>query len=306
MQDDNLDVGSDKITWNFSRQAGKIGTGNWDAFPAEQVCLVLEAAEAWKDAMASVPRPWLCWCVDEDWCLVQQRLVAAVGWTPVVGTDGRVPTPRTIPGALFVDFNARLQLPVMWMHFVLDFVHCFCEKLAFWHSDVLPPVPIMEKIAGQFESIEDGQLVAVKRYKATLGDVIRRLRKRRPPFYKRWFEVVGCTTAGASDDLFENGCGWWRTFHLHPNAQESVRRAKFHWEHGVGIWLWHTRFGGRAHDLCVNIFPYHYSAGHPLYDRRHDQDGRLADSKRTELRRSFDLAAIVSNLGLDLSSDAHG
>src|SRR5688572_6478191 len=102
------------MSWAFAAKEGIVGTGNWRVFPKTSLPVVFDAAEEWKAALAGVERPWLCWSVDEDWCLVQQKLVAAAGWTPVVGTDGLVPVPRLIKEAVFVDFNRRLRLPMMW------------------------------------------------------------------------------------------------------------------------------------------------------------------------------------------------
>jgi FkbM family methyltransferase len=62
------------------------------------------AATEWREAVDGADRLWLCWSVDPAWNVVQQRLVASVGWTPVVGYD-----PRTSIG-----FNKHLQLPTAW------------------------------------------------------------------------------------------------------------------------------------------------------------------------------------------------
>jgi hypothetical protein len=286
-----------EITWELSRKEGKVGTGNWKAFPRERLPELFAAVAEWKDGLRGIERPWLCWCVNDDWCVIQQRLAREVDWTPVVGTDGAVPRPHLVPSAVFIDFNRRLKLPLMWMPFVQDFVHLMCERLAFWHSDVLPPVSVMRKLADQFEALRDGE-IAVARVKPGILQPLRRLRKGRPPFYRCYGNYATCTTAGASRSLYEHGCGWWRNPQCHPNARPEIIRADPHWEHGVGIWLWEKYFGGQVVKLCVDMTPYHYSTHHPSYRRYKNTQRQLEDSKHVELARSFDLPAIVGGLGL--------
>src|SRR5215468_4474036 len=114
----------------------RTGAGNWDAcnIPLDVLCA---AAERWQPILDSVARPWLCWNVDPDWCLVQQRLALEVGWTPLVGGDPRLPRPILLPNSLYIDFNAEFRLPTMFMHFPLEFAFAFAGRLAFWHSDLL-------------------------------------------------------------------------------------------------------------------------------------------------------------------------
>lgn len=273
-----------EVSWALNKGAGRIGTGDWSAFPIDRLDNVLRAAEDWRQALAGVERPWLCWCVDEAWCELQQRLVRAVGWTPIVGTDGRHPAPRLVEGAKFVDFNARLGLPVMWMHFALEFVFAFTDKLAFWHSDMLPPVPVVREVAAGFERLEDGQTSAVTKERVTLSARLRRWLKGRPPGYRRYFEVIGCTTAGASRSQFDHGCGWWRRVHLHPHVAPHVAATSPHWEHGVGIYLWKQYFGGSVVPLPESLERYHYSSNRDVY--------RKGRSKADALNQSFNLREI--------------
>jgi hypothetical protein len=187
----------------------------------------------------------------------------------------------------------------MWMHFPLEFAHLFTNKLAFWHSDVLPPIPTMRKIAAQFEVAQDGQLVGVKLGKPDLILMLKRYLRGKPAFYKRWWEVIGCTTAGASRSQYEHGCGWWRNPQDHPNATLEVARENPFKEHGVGIYLWQSLFAGPAVELCVDIQRYHYSTNQPGYRRERDKNGRIANSKQWELSESFDLDKIAHELGLE-------
>src|SRR3974390_2331265 len=121
------------VTTETSPDAGEVerfrlGMGNWNAFklPLEKV---ERAAERWKAIAGGVERPWLCWNVDDDWCLVQQRLVTAAGWTPLVGNDPRLPQPRLLTNSVFIDFNADFGFPTMWMHFPLEFAFMFVDRL---------------------------------------------------------------------------------------------------------------------------------------------------------------------------------
>lgn len=292
----------DGITWELSRKEGKIGTGNWKAFPKERLPELFCAAEQWKQELLDIDRPWLCWCVQDDWCYLQQQLVHAVGWTPVVGTDGSVARPKLITGAVFIDFNRTFQFPMMWMHFPLEVQFLFSKRLAFWHSDVLPPLPLMRTLAQHFDNLQDGSMTAVKREHVSFGQRIRRLVKRKPLFYKRWWEVVGCTTAAASQSQFQNGCGWWRYPRLHPNARSWAESA-YQREHGVGIWLWMTHCGGHVSDIGCNIDEYHYSTNRSEYVRRWKNRSTLQGSKSNELNDTFDLTLLRQNLGFDLDEE---
>jgi hypothetical protein len=286
-----------------------IGTGNWGAFPHDRVTEVLNAAETWRRGFSGIERPWLCWCVNDDWCILQQRLVQSCGWTPVVGTDGRVARPTVLKGSVFVDFNAGLRLPVMWMHFPLEFVFAFSDRLAFWHSDVLPPVGIMKLIAAEFDGIQPGEYIGVfddpglwmRLRRVVRGILWRQPRKLRNWNAKRWFEAIGCTTAEASRQQFECGCGIWRYIDRHPNASVTVRAALPHYEHGVGIRYWEVMFGGRARKLSVDIDPYHYVTKGKL--RTRNSTGQ--QEKGMALQQSFQLKEIARTLGLPAPFDTH-
>lgn len=287
-----------EISWELITGDGAAGTGDWKHFPPEFLSRVFDAAKEWKQQISGVEKPWLCWCVDEEWCWYQQQLVHHVGWTPVVGTDGRFARPRLHERAVFVDFNRELCLPLMWMHFPVEFMYLYCDKLAFWHSDVLIPLDKLNRIVHQFESLQQGETAAVDMTRVGLGTAWRRYRKGRPPFFRRYFEVVACTTANASEDQFRNGASWWKHPERHPNFRSDLFRQRPHFDHGVGIWLWKKYFRGKVRPLETNVHPFHYSTNHPLYDRHKDSAGRLVGSKHNELARSFNLNQIVTRLGL--------
>jgi hypothetical protein len=216
----------------------RAGTGNWHAFHLP-LDFVYEAAGHWKETLAGVENPWLCWNVDADWCLLQQKLVRRIGWTPVVGSDPRKPRPPLLPSSVFLDFNQAFKFPVMWMHFPLEFVFLFAKRLAFWHSDLLCRVPVMEKLAEIFSSLEDGQMAAV----LDRGGFRNLFRLRT----HRYWELCGCTTQGASENQFYNGTGWWRHPKYHPKcivSSERARRENWFWEHGTGIHYWVKYYSG--------------------------------------------------------------
>jgi hypothetical protein len=217
-----------------------IGKGNWRVFdlPIERV---FTAGRRWAEVLSGIERPWLCWHIDHDWSLVQQRLVAAFGWTPVVAGDPRAGTPPAIDGARLVDFNRDFGFKVMYPHFVIEFAFLFCDRLAFWHSDLLLREEQMAQFSDLFGSLPDGSLAAT----TCKGGLRDRLKFRQ----HRYWELLGCTTRSAGRAQFETGCGWWMNFHLHPNCPdrgEFTRRSKYSYEYGTGIMYWSRRYKGKV------------------------------------------------------------
>lgn len=215
-----------------------IGKGNWRVFdlPLERV---FAAGRRWANELSDVERPWLCWHVDRDWSLVQQKLVRAFGWTPIVGGDPRAGTPTVIDGARLVDFNRDFGFKVMYPHFVIEFAFLFCDRLAFWHSDLLVRESQMEKISELFSTLPDGSMAAT----TCVGSTRDRFKIRK----HRYWELIGCTTRCASREQFEVGCGWWMNFNRHPNCpdrNEFVRRSRYSYEYGTGIMYWQRRYKG--------------------------------------------------------------
>lgn len=271
----------------------RVGVGNWSAFnlPLEAI---FSAAERWRSALQGVRLPWLCWNVDPGWCLVQQRLVSKAGWTPLVGMDPRASMPPLLPNSITLDFNADFGLPNMWMHFPLEFAFLFAERLAFWHSDLLLREDKFQRIAELFSSLPDGSMAAVEP-RVPLSQIFK-IKGR------RYWELLGCTTRGASRSQFENGAGWWMSISSHPNCtdgRERQRRRKYYWDHGVGIRYWSRNYGGRV----VRIREADVSEGHCTrignknYQRLGPDDAtRLLTA---ELRHNFDLVNVCKKLGLE-------
>lgn len=282
---------------DYAIELQQVGQGVWGAFRALDLSLteVMDIAAGWGRALDGIEKPWLCWNVDSDWCLVQQKLVRDAGWTPLVGFDPRVGPPRqTVPGAVVFDFNAALGLPLLYPHFPLEFAFLFAERIAFWHSDLLIRPAKMAQLAELFRTLKDGQTAACH---ADPG-----LRHRYLPWRQRYWELVGCTTRAASRDQFEKGCGWWMAWWAHPNQRRgSLARRWYYWDHGAGIWYWHRHAGGD----CVVLDAGDFAEGHftkigkPDYVGVREPNG--SDVRRNmgdELVRHFDLSEACARLGL--------
>jgi hypothetical protein len=271
----------------------RIGVGNWSAFNLD-VDAVRSAAERWSMALRGVERPWLCWNVDPDWSIVQQRLVSAVDWTPVVGGDPRAPRPPLLKKSIFLDFNADFKFPNMWMHFPLEFAFLFADRLAFWHSDILVREEKLRRIANMFSALRDGSMAAAQP-RVPLRQIFNTKGR-------RYWELIGCTTRGASRSQFENGSGWWMGIAAHPNCKddrERLRRQRYYWDHGVGIKYWERNYRGEvivikesevAEGHCTRIGNKNYQRLGP------DNATRLLTA---ELRHNFDLVRVCKELNLE-------
>ncbi len=275
--------------------AWRLGTGCWQAFGLTGMPLdhLLAEARRWADTLRGVRRPWLCWNVDPDWNVVQQRQVAEVGWTPLVGFDPRVGPPPLIPGAILLDFNERLHLPTMWLHFAVEFLFLFVEeRLAFWHSDCLIRPEKIHRYAAMFASLPDGEMAAVR--------PTERWRNLLKPQERRFWEVVGCSTVGASRSQFETGCSWWLYGAHHPSAsaEEQARRANWHWECGIGINKWARLHNGVVHAIPeAEIVEGHFSViGRKDYKRASPRHFKRDLSR--ELSLNNDLVQACATLGL--------
>ncbi len=139
------------------------GLGDWRAFslPLDKV---MQCARDWKAAVAGIECPWLCWHVNDRWTAIQTALVRQVGWTPVVGYDPRFGAPTIAIDGVVIDFNRHLNLSLMYMHFPLEFVFLWVPRLAFWHSDLLCRIPVMQHLANQFRTLKPGEMAAIKEY----------------------------------------------------------------------------------------------------------------------------------------------
>jgi len=272
------------------------GRGCWKRFdwPLEGV---YQAAKEWKAQAKGVEKPWLCWHVSDAWTRIQVNLVKHFGWTPIVGYDpdcGTVSCPR-IEDALVIDFNKSFHFNKMSMHFPLEFAHLWVDRLAFWHSDLLVKKALMSKTVSLFEKIKDGEIAGVPNYGKGRLDFLS-VRKH------RIWELIGLTTAGASEDQYSRGTGWWRHFWLHPNCPsdfERSRRSRYYYDHGTGIMYWHRKYGGKIHKLNVKEFHEGHctSIGNPDYVKIRMEPGRLMLGKQLELNYNLELYA--KKMGLE-------
>jgi hypothetical protein len=274
------------------RSSDASGHGSWEAYSGSLEAIYRAAAE-WKQLLEGVEKPWLCWNVSPRWCVLQQRLVKEVGWTPVVGYDPRSGPPPVEPGGHLIDFNKHFQFPSMWFMFPLEFAFLFVPRLAFWHSDLLCRRENMERLARAYESLKDGEMAAI------LDTGGRRFMF--SPRRHRFWELTGCTTKGASRDQFEKGTGWWRPFSLHPNCPnpaERARRARLHWDHGFGIMYWKRRYGGRVVSVALKPFLEGHctSINRPDY-KRVGPEGPSRNQGR-EIDLNYNLEEVAGRLGI--------
>ena len=121
---------------------------------------------------------------------------------------------------------------------------------------------------------------------------------------RRWFEVIGCTTAGACESQYASGCGWWRLPQYHPNRSSQVVRVHPHSEHGVGCHLWEKYFGGKVRELCVDVAPFHFNDQRRMGNRPVDDAQRGFDTtsvlfKASELRSNYNVDELVAALEFD-------
>lgn len=272
------------------------GIGDWQFFdrPLEAVHA---AAKEWKSMLRGVEKPWLVWHVQQPWTRLQVNLVKKLGWTPIVGYDpdcGDNNLPD-IQDAIFINFNQSFGFKKMYMHFPLEFAFLWTSRIAFWHSDLLVRMPLLTSTARKFESIPDGEMAAVPLRGTGIRDYFRYSRH-------RMWELIGMTTAGASEDQFRTGTGWWKHFWYHPNCPstaERARRAKCFYDHGSGIMYWHRRYGGVVHRLENRVFKEgHFSSFNtPGYQKLPRPEGRKMLGKQLEL--NFNLEVLAKGLGLE-------
>jgi hypothetical protein len=278
------------VGWDVARGSGRCGTGNWDTFDGNME-RIRNVASQWKKQTEGASNLWLCWCLNDRWCILQQRMIIELGFTPVVGWDPACISsrPTILPGAIGIDFNDGFGYPAMWPHFPLEFVFLWTEKLAFWHSDLLVRMEKLEKIGKLFKKLKQGEMAAVK---STGG--LRNILKFKQ---HRYWELIGCTTKDASQSQYETGCSWWRPFRLHPNTpnDEKIFREQHNWDHGAGIMYWKRYYHGKVFDISER----YVSEGH--FSITSVKNYKKAESKSVEFDINFDLNECAEKLGLNMS-----
>jgi hypothetical protein len=189
----------------------------------------------------------------------------------------------------------------MYPHFPMEFAFLFCERLAFWHSDLLVRLPQLQELANSFSKLEQGSMSAVSCVS---------LRNYFFPAKQRFWELIGCTTRAASQSQFDHGCGWWLHFYEHPNrhvnaADKSLQ--KHYWDHGSGIMYWKRKHHGQV----IALHEKDYVEGH-FSQIKFDQYRRVSPNNefrdlRLDLTNNFELSACAARLGLSaLLADADG
>jgi hypothetical protein len=171
--------------------------------------------------------------------------------------------------------------------------------LAFWHADLLCRLSTLERIARLFDSLKDGEVAAVH-------DMGGRRNLFRPTKHRYW-ELIGCTTRGASRDQFEKGAGWWRNFANHPNcpsAEERERRKHYFWDSGGGIVYWKRRYKGVVKDIKLRDVEEGHctSINRPNYVRL-AQD-TYSRNLPAELDMNYSLDEVAERLGISHLLDA--
>ena len=271
----------------------RAGTGDWKYF-SHSVDQMFDIATEWRDMLAGVEKPWLCWNVSPRWSVLQQKLVTAVGWTPIVGFDPRVGPPPIVDGSILIDFNEKLRLPVLWPHIPLEFAFLFTNRLAFWHADLLCRLPVMEQLASIFKSLENGQMAAVldkggRRNYLNLKS-------------HRFWELCGCTTLSASENQFFNGTGWWRNFSVHPKCRlptERGRRQRYSYDSGVGILYWKNNYRGTVLPIDIGLVKEGHCSeiGNKAYRSLPDHLNPKRDLQ-SELDMNYSIDEVAAKLGI--------
>jgi hypothetical protein len=150
----------------------------------------------------------------------------------------------------------------------------------------------MAKLADLFSDVPDGATVSVAPKEGNLAFLY--------PKQRRYWELVGCSTRGASRSQFENGCGWWMDFWQHPSNTEKMQaeRVGFYYDHGTGVRYWHRyckddmrlipeKLVAEGH--CTRIGNKDYKMMSPNHSRRNLSIG---------LSANFDLGSICKKLEL--------
>ena len=104
---------------------------------------------------------------------------------------------------------------------------------------------------------------------------------------RRYREVPGCSTRGASRSQFENGCGWWMSFSCHPSLdpREAERREAYRYECGTGIRFWARTCGGEVRESPESEI----RAGHFMLIGRKDYIRASAVNFKRDLSKEWSL-----------------
>lgn len=184
----------------------------------------------------------------------------------------------------------------MYPHFPLEFMFLFAPRLATWHSDFLIPKENMREFATLFERLADGETFVTE-------PGINRRRKFARRQHRYW-ELIACTTAGASRSQYENGAGWWKTYAHHincPSQRAFKKRKRYYWDHGSGVYFWEKQCGGKVEIIESSaIKQWHFTKiGNKDFVRSAPIEQNASREMSVDLRRNFDLLKICRDLGLE-------
>lgn len=274
----------------------RTGRANWGTFQLS-IKEIEESAKDWKQILEGVKKPWLCWNVDTEWCLIQQKLVDSVGWTPLVGSDPRASDPVLIDSAIKIDFNKKFNLPMMHMLFPVEFAFMYCQKLAFWHSDLLVRKDKLKSLAAVCEALEDGDMALTEPRRSMTNRLLLRP--------GRYWELLACTTKGASLSQFKHGAGWFANIHSHPNCPESetkIREKKVLWDHGGGIKYWVKNYKKKSQKIKI-IDESYLEEGHCTRIRNKNYIPQSPTGLKRDLTKdlafNYDLKEVCNRLDID-------
>lgn len=289
-----------------NRLIKRFGNANWRAFqllnrshPSQfNMDKIFACAAEWKSQLNGIDYPWLVWSVDDDWAYIQQKMVAKAGWTPVLGYDPRINKPKQVlKGTTVIDFNKGLDLPVLYMHFPLDFIHLFTERLAFFHSDLLVAPKKMQKLATLFKSLNDGEIAMTNQTKLRFTWMQKLFAKQ-----SRLFELAGCITKAASQDIFDKGCSMWQGWAFHPNCpseEEFLIRSGKYWDHGAGLLYWQQRYGGKVKIIQERFLDEGHFSRTSKDNFKVLSDNNENRNTGSDLRGNYDVYILAKKMGID-------
>lgn len=273
------------------------GKANWKGFQLPLADIVGEA-KSWASICAGHDKLWLCWNVDPEWCIVQQKLAKDMGWTPLVGGDPRAAMPRLLDGSLYINFNKTFKLPMLHMVFAIEFAFLYApSKLAFWHSDLLVRPEKLKKWAEMMDTLNPGDM-----FVTVPG---RGMKQKLLGQQQRYWELLACTTKEASAHQFAHAAGWMANIMYHPmtpqSPKEKVARAKQYYDHGAGIRYWADHYKP-ADSRLLTVDESELDEGHFSRIRAKSYKSASPNNARrdltSELARNFDLSVEATKLGL--------
>jgi hypothetical protein len=146
----------------------------------------------------------------------------------------------------------------------------------------------MEQVIRAFDALADGDMAAPylipgRRYLLSYRT-------------HRYWDLMTCTTRGASQSQYQLGAGWCRNFAYHPNCpdeRERMKRRAYYYDFGTGIAYWERKLGGTVTKIqlgplqeghCISIGKKGYKFSGTVKNRNCQQD--------LDLNYSLDMTAV--------------